>query len=711
MNGLRLKIKNLKAKLFKTCPKTGRVIGLQPLDMQSRWLFPFIGFAALVWVLIRVVPRPSRARYPCQRVAIPLATSFVFWLLGPLATGLTLYRLGQWVVKKQFTNLVVTFLILLLLVGGSYNRGISNAIAAYTPHPENTPIGIAQGLAPGRVVWVHNPDVTDWAGPSSTELWYEHVDQTAATNMMKWALKGYSEEDNLAEAWDSVFRHYNGGTPYQPGEKILIKINLTTVNAGGGFADSSYNPVFKGEVTRGSTANSPQLLLALLDQLINTAGVAQSDITIGDSTGLFVNYLYDPLHAEFPDVNYEDNRGTLGRSKATYTSPCAPYYWSTTDANGKTQDCVIESYDEADYLINFAVLKSHERAGMTVAAKNHYGSMLRTPTASGYYDLHNRLPLDDTGTSYQGMGYYRPLVDLMGNEYIGGKTLLYIVDGIYGGDGWASNPSTWTMSPFNGDWPSSIFLSMDSVAIDSVAFDFLSQQWPDDVLKYEGVQDFLHEAAQADDPASGTCYDPEDDGTCMTSLGVHEHWNNPTDKQYSRNLGTGDGIELLCVTADPTVESYDLTISVNPPGSGSTVPAVGTHAYESGTVVEVTASPDPGFVFDHWEGECTGSDPCFVTMDAAKNITAIFVWEGILGDVDGNGSANSTDALIVLSADVGISVVPYCPMNCGDVNGNGSVNSTDALILLSFDVGIPVPFAIGTMGCPQTVTQPPGCSQ
>ena len=31
----------------------------------------------------------------------------------------------------------------------------------------------------------------------------------------------------------------------------------------------------------------------------------------------------------------------------------------------------------------------------------------------------------------------------------------------------------------------------------------------------------------------------------MTSLGVHEHWNNPTDKQYSRNLGTGEGIELV----------------------------------------------------------------------------------------------------------------------------------------------------------------------
>ena len=32
-----------------------------------------------------------------------------------------------------------------------------------------------------------------------------------------------------------------------------------------------------------------------------------------------------------------------------------------------------------------------------------------------------------------------------------------------------------------------------------------------------------------------------------TSLGVLEHWNNSTDKQYSRNLdpSTGKGIELV----------------------------------------------------------------------------------------------------------------------------------------------------------------------
>jgi hypothetical protein len=26
---------------------------------------------------------------------------------------------------------------------------------------------------------------------------------------------------------------------------------------------------------------------------------------------------------------------------------------------------------------------------------------------------------------------------------------------------------------------------------------------------------------------------------------VHEHWNNATDKQYSRNLGKREGIELV----------------------------------------------------------------------------------------------------------------------------------------------------------------------
>ncbi|OHB60253.1 MAG: hypothetical protein A2167_02135 [Planctomycetes bacterium RBG_13_46_10] len=65
------------------------------------------------------------------------------------------------------------------------------------------------------------------------------------------------------------------------------------------------------------------------------------------------------------------------------------------------------------------------------------------------------------------------------------------------------------------------------------------------VPAHAGADDYLHEAAEANDPPSGTFYDPENDGIQVESLGVHEHWNNPVDKQYSRNLGSGSGIELL----------------------------------------------------------------------------------------------------------------------------------------------------------------------
>jgi hypothetical protein len=147
------------------------------------------------------------------------------------------------------------------------------------------------------------------------------------------------------------------------------------------------------------------------------------------------------------------------------------------------------------------------------------------------------------------------MVDLMGHQHLGGKTLLYILDGLWGfplHGGGSSRPARWRSTPFDDDYPSSLLVSQDPVAIDSVALDFLREEFGDDMggAGLEGgIDDYLHEAALANDPPSGTFYDPEADGTGLGSLGVHEHWNNPSDKQYSRNLGLGDGIELLYVRA------------------------------------------------------------------------------------------------------------------------------------------------------------------
>jgi len=63
------------------------------------------------------------------------------------------------------------------------------------------------------------------------------------------------------------------------------------------------------------------------------------------------------------------------------------------------------------------------------------------------------------------------------------------------------------------------------------------------------VDDYLHQAADSVNWPEGINYDPDNSGKAISSLGVHEHWNNAVNKQYSRNLGKSYGIELISIPA------------------------------------------------------------------------------------------------------------------------------------------------------------------
>jgi uncharacterized repeat protein (TIGR02543 family) len=73
-----------------------------------------------------------------------------------------------------------------------------------------------------------------------------------------------------------------------------------------------------------------------------------------------------------------------------------------------------------------------------------------------------------------------------------------------------------------------------------------------------------------------------------------------------------------------TLMTYELTMAVDPVGGGTTNPAVGVHTYPEDTVVDITAAPAAGYLFDHWSGACTSAGACQVTMDADKTVTAHF---------------------------------------------------------------------------------------
>lgn len=67
----------IKQWFFKTCPKSGRIVGINKKNVALKICFPLLGIVALVWFLIRVVLKPSRIEYPCQQIAAPIAFSLV----------------------------------------------------------------------------------------------------------------------------------------------------------------------------------------------------------------------------------------------------------------------------------------------------------------------------------------------------------------------------------------------------------------------------------------------------------------------------------------------------------------------------------------------------------------------------------------------------------------------------------------------------------
>ncbi|MFO7882153.1 MAG: DUF362 domain-containing protein [Kosmotogaceae bacterium] len=77
-----------------------------------KWLLLLVGFFALLWVLIRVIPKPSRINYPCQKLAFPLAFFFLSWVTGIIASLIFLK-----VFKKGISKFIYTFTLLILSTG------------------------------------------------------------------------------------------------------------------------------------------------------------------------------------------------------------------------------------------------------------------------------------------------------------------------------------------------------------------------------------------------------------------------------------------------------------------------------------------------------------------------------------------------------------------------------------------------------------------
>ena len=169
---------------------------------------------------------------------------------------------------------------------------------------------------------------------------------------------------------------------------------------------------------------APQMIIALLRQLVGAVGVKQADITVCDTLAYLVHEYYDILHEEFPDGALRGLRGQVRPHQGQGRRRCRST--GVAGREGKTPDYLPTCFAEAEYLVNFANLKAHTGTGVTLCGKNHFGSLVRWPVQQGYYDMHPNCFSKETKI-------YREQVDLMGHAHLGGKTVLYLIDGLFSG--------------------------------------------------------------------------------------------------------------------------------------------------------------------------------------------------------------------------------------------------------------------------------------
>lgn len=658
------------------------------LRMPKKLIFMTTGLLASLWFLIRVIPKPSRATYPCMRASAPLASAFVIYLLSISGSAFFFKRALKAVKSRKLATTLALLLAVLVFAGISMLTNTHKTRAAIVSLEDlnlvsNQPVGVAKGYKPGRVVWVHDTNATNANININNGSWKDpaNADQHIIDTMLQEGIMQLADTTDIEAAWDRLIRYFNEqkhgeNRGYTPGEKFIIKLNFTNAST-----DLEY----------GRMNSTPQVAHAILHQLVDVLHVNEEDITMGDPFRGF-EYCIGFLNTDFPDVNYIARDNTLAAEGVTQTDTLSSTQIFFSD--GVNTALLPVAYVEADYLINIPCLKSHESAGITLCAKNHQGSVILPgdpiESQSMYPELHHSFP---TSTGQEGFGKYRHLVDYAGHEYIGGNTLLNIIDGIWGGHNWQGYLYKWQMDPFNNDFPNSLFLSQDQVAIDAVGFDILAYEFDnlpaDDPRKgeefplYEGTHDFLLQEADPTNWPVAITYDPENDGTPLTSLGVYEHWNDAINRQYSRNLGTGNGIELIYITDytppepnTPPVAHAGDDISITLPTSSTTLNGSGSDA--NGNSLSYSWAQVDG------PNAATIEDADSATTGISGLIEGLYEFELTVND----GEDKDTDSVTVTVnpepnippvAHAGDDISITLPTSSTTLNGSGSDADSDSL--------------------------------
>lgn len=499
----------------KHCPHTPKsATTREKLFLWFRDNTIILGVISLFWLLLKSGRKPTRIQYPCQKAAAANVSIFLIPFLVRFLRKL--YDFSRTFSLQQLARVVFFFTISIGIVFSSIYfkseykqanlRKYYHKIKAQGPLGKKT-VGLygaasvfqtiphAFGItSPHRVVSVHHSGATNWDfqcsyGPCPAYYGDDtFVDQNIVDQMFNRGLQSLTSTNSTNAAWQAIL------PAYQAGEIVAIKVNFNDSIMGGGISGYGDNDSYVDALA--------QVVNSVITGLKNR-GFLENNIRVFDSS----RYIPDRFRAliHYKNIRYYDGYGNgADVQKSTFVSSelSAPINFSKSGypaTTHKISDVLVES----DYLINIPIMKRHDGSGITLALKNHLGSI--NGFTSGDHSMHDYCYLN--GSKYTSIS--NPIVDINLNNNIKDKTVLVIGDALYGGR--QSNnipPQRWRS--FNNDSPNMLFFAVDPVAVDSVMFDYLEREGYVDPTS----EDIMIVAANE-------------------GLGVHERWNNDTDREYS----------------------------------------------------------------------------------------------------------------------------------------------------------------------------------
>ena len=260
--------------------------------------------------------------------------------------------------------------------------------------------------------------------------------------MLAEGIKKFTSRNDLKKAWYDIL------TDYTPGDKIAIKPNFNFLNHGYRY-----------------TITSPQLINSVVKQLVEIVGVKPESIFLYD---LCKTIPFDIVRnrIDYP-INYIERMYATSIPQKIKVRLYYGLASADTGAEIKMRERIVYKNEipvkcylpkvvtKAHHLINMPLLTNHIFISNSGALKNHFG----TVRFSTFHSFPGVLHGDVLNKS---------IVDINQHPHIKLKTRIIIGDGLFGvfdrGEG--EGKKVW--ETLNNNFPRSIFIAKDPVAIDSV---------------------------------------------------------------------------------------------------------------------------------------------------------------------------------------------------------------------------------------------------